>query len=265
MKIIVKKTYEDIGKEAAGIIKAELSRNRGLVLGLPTGGTPVSLYSELIRLHKDEGLDFSGVTTFNLDEYVGLGPKHLRSFNRFMHEHFFDHVNIKKENINIPDGLASDLQSHCREYEEKIASAGGIDLQVLGIGRDGHIAFNEPGSSLGSRTRVKTLAEETIQDNSRFFKKKEDVPIFAVTMGVGTIMEARRIMLLGSGTLKADVISRFVEGPVTSEVTASILQIHPDITVVLDSEAAHRLNRLKYYDWVQQCKKKFKTKGCPTV
>lgn len=265
MEIIVKKTYEEIGKEAAGMIKKEIAVKPGLVLGLPTGSTPLSLYRELVRLHREEGLDFSGVTTFNLDEYVGLGPKHPMSFNRFMHEHFFDHVNIKKKNINIPDGLAGDLRSHCRAYEEKIASSGGIDLQVLGIGRDGHIAFNEPGSSLCSRTRVKTLAEETIQDNSRFFRKKEDVPLFAVTMGIGTIMEARRIVLLGSGTLKADVISRFAEGPVTSEVTASILQMHPELTVILDVEAAHRLNRLKYYEWVQKCKKKLKSKGYPTV
>ncbi len=265
MEVIVKENYEEIGKEAGKLIRAALAKKPGLVLGLPTGGTPLSLFRELIRLHKEEGVDFSGVTTFNLDEYVGLGPEHPRSFSRFMHEHLFDHINIKKENINIPDGMSMDLEAHCRAYENKIASCGGIDLQVLGIGRDGHIAFNEPGSSLGSRTRVKTLTEETIQDNSRFFEKKEDVPIFAITMGIGTIMEARRIILLGSGTVKADVISRFIEGPVTSEVTASVLQMHPLLSVVLDMEAAHRLNRLKYYEWVYRCKKKLASKGYPTV
>ena len=265
MEVIVKESYEEIGKEAGKLIRLALARKPELVLGLPTGGTPLSLFRELIRLHKEEGLDFSGVTTFNLDEYVGLGPEHPRSFNRFMHEHLFDHVNIKRENINIPDGMSMDLEAHCRAYEDKIASCGGIDLQVLGIGRDGHIAFNEPGSSLGSRTRVKTLAEETIQDNSRFFEKKEDVPVFAITMGIGTIMEARRIILLGSGTVKADVISRFIEGPITSEVTASILQMHPSLSVVLDLEAAHRLNRLKYYEWVYECKQKLVSKGYPEV
>jgi glucosamine-6-phosphate deaminase len=265
MEIIVKGNYEEIGIEAARLVRLELEKKPNLVLGLPTGGTPLSMYRELIRLHEEEGLDFSGVTTFNLDEYAGLGPEHPRSFHRFMHEHFFDRINVKAENINIPDGMASDLEAHCREYEEKIRAAGGIDLQVLGIGRDGHIAFNEPGSSLGSRTRVKTLAEETIQDNSRFFEKKEDVPVFAVTMGIGTIMEARKIILLGSGTVKADIISRFIEGPITSEVTASVLQMHPDLSVVLDREAAHRLNRLRYYEWVQECKSRFKSKGYPTV
>ncbi len=265
MEIIVKENCEKVGVEAALLIKEELERKPDLVMGLPTGSSPIPLYSELIRMHKEQGLDFSRVKTFNLDEYVGLGPDHPRSFNRFMHEHFFDYVNIKKENIYIPDGLAGNLERHCLEYEEKIAEAGGIDLQILGIGRDGHIAFNEPGSSLGSRTRVKTLTEETIQDNSRFFEKKEDVPIFAITMGIGTIMESRKIILLGSGSLKADVIARFIEGPITSEVTASILQMHPRLAVVLDEQAAHRLNRLKYYEWVYQCKTMLKSKGYPTV
>jgi glucosamine-6-phosphate deaminase len=265
MEIIIKSDYEEIGKEAATLIRAGIERKNNLVLGLPTGSTPLSLFKELIRLHNEEGLDFSNVVTFNLDEYVGLGPDHPRSFNRFMREHLFDHINIREENVNIPDGTAKDLEAHCEDYEKRIMAAGGIDIQVLGIGRDGHIAFNEPGSSLGSRTRIKTLTEETIQDNSRFFENKDDVPIFAVTMGIGTIMEARKIILLGNGTQKADIISRFIEGPITSEVTASILQMHPRLTVVLDAPAAHRLNRLKYYEWVYRCKKKLKPGENPTV
>jgi len=263
MEVIIKDTYEEIGIEAAGIVKKSLARKPNLVLGLATGSTPLSLYGELIRMRSKEGLDFSGVRTFNLDEYVGLKPEHPQSYNFFMRENLFKHINIKEENINIPDGMAENLEEHCRGYEEKISGAGGIDLQVLGIGRDGHIAFNEPGSSLGSRTRIKTLTEETIQDNSRFFTGAEDVPIFAITMGIGTIMESRRVLLLANGEKKADIVARFIEGPITSEVTASVLQMHPDLVVLVDVKAAQKLKRAKYYRWVCENKKKLKT-GNPT-
>ncbi len=265
VEIVVKEDYAEMGREAALLIRKELALKPDLVMGLPSGSTVLALYDELIRLHEDEGLDFSGASVFSLNEYVGLGPEHPNSFSRFMHDNLFSRINLRKENINLLDGMAADLDAHCSEYEARIRAAGGIGLQVLGIGRDGHIAFNEPGSSLGSRTRVKTLAEETIQDNAKFFEKKEDVPIFAMTVGAGTIMEARKIILLGNGNIKADIISRFVEGPITSEVTASILQMHPDLTVVLDRKAAHRLNRLRYYEWVYESKLKLKERGYPTV
>src|SRR4029078_11769993 len=173
------------------------------VLGLATGSTPLGLYRELIRLHRDEGLDFSRVVTFNLDEYVGLGPTHPQSYRYFMQSNLFDHINVDVRNTHVPDGRALDFESHCEQYERRIKEEGGIDLQVLGIGTDGHIAFNEPGSSLGSRTRLKTLTSETVADNARFFGSEREVPRLAITMGVGTILESRRCLLLAAGHNKA--------------------------------------------------------------
>jgi glucosamine-6-phosphate deaminase len=192
------------------------------------------------------------VTTFNLDEYVGLSSVHPQSYRQFMQVNLFDHINIREEATNVPDGRALDFESHCRQYEQWIHDAGGIDLQILGIGSDGHIAFNEPGSSLGSRTRLKTLASETIRDNARFFGGEDKVPRLAVTMGVGTILESRRCLLLAHGEHKAAAVRDTVEGPVTAQVTASALQLHREVIGIFDEAAASLLARRGYYADVER-------------
>jgi len=198
-------------------------------------------YKELVRIHGEEGLDFSKVITFNLDEYVGLPPSHIRSYSYYMWTKLFDHINIDPRFVHIPMGTADDIDGHCQWYEQRIQHYGGIDIQLLGIGVNGHIAFNEPGSSLGSRTRIKTLKESTIRDNARFFEKPEEVPRFAITMGVGTIMEAKRLLLMASGEAKADAIKATVEGPVTARYPATIVQLHRFATIVVDRAAASKL------------------------
>ena len=252
MRVIILPDSENVSRRGADIIAALVRKQPNCVLGLATGGTPLGAYRELIRMHKDEGLDFSRVTSFNLDEYVGLAPTHEQSYRYFMQTSLFDHINIEPENTHVPDGLASDYEEFCELYEKMIVDAGGIDLQLLGIGSDGHIAFNEPGSSLGSRTRLKTLAPETIRDNARFFGAIEEVPRLAVTMGVGTILDSRRCLLLGYGESKADAIAAAVEGPVTAQVTASALQLHRDVTVIVDEAAAAKLTRREYYEEVER-------------
>lgn len=217
------------------------------------------MYQELIRMYKEEGLDFSKVITFNLDEYLGLTPDHPQSYHYFMWENFFKHINIKPENVHIPTGNLEYALEFCEWYEKRIKEVGGIDLQVMGIGRDGHIGFNEPGSSLGSRTRIKTLAPETVEDNSRFFKSKDEVPRYAVTMGVGTIMEARECLLLASGKGKAEAVKACIEGPVTSEITASALQLHPRAIIIVDEEVASLLKRKDYYKYVEETAEKLGT------
>ena len=207
-----------------------------------------------MRLHREEGLDFAQVSTFNLDEYVGLQPTDPQSYHSFMHENFFKHVNISPSNIYIPSGTTSNYHSFCSWYERRIEECGGIDIQILGIGSDGHIAFNEPGSSLSSRTRLKTLAKPTIDDNARFFERAEDVPIYAITMGVGTILEARSLLLLAQGENKASAVAQAVEGPVTSMITASALQLHPSAKLILDESAASELKMREYYDWIMKKK-----------
>ena len=262
MQVIITKDYDEMSKIGAQIVKEEMLKKQkdGLPfkLGLATGSTPIGLYKELIRMHKEEGLDFSTVITFNLDEYIGLPRDHPQSYHYFMWENLFKHVNINPKNVHIPDGMAKDIEKHCEEYEKMIKDVGGIDLQILGLGRDGHIAFNEPGSSLASRTRIKTLAEETIKDNARFFEKEEDVPRYAITMGVGTILEAKKILLLASGKNKAEALAKMIEGPVTSEIPASALQLHPHVIVICDEEAGANLKRKDYYKHVWESTKKFK-------
>jgi glucosamine-6-phosphate deaminase len=251
MEIIISATYEEMSKAAAKAVAELLNSKPNAVLGLPTGSTPIGVYKELARMHKSEGLDFSRVTTFNLDEYVGLKKDHPQSYHYFMHENLFKHINILAQNVYIPSGTTDNYAAFCQWYEQRIKECGGIDLQLLGIGTDGHIGFNEPSSSLGSRTRIKTLARSTIEDNARFFDKIEDVPVYAITMGVGTILEARRIILLASGANKADAMAQTIEGPVTSMITASALQLHPDVTAYLDRDAAGKLSMIDYYEWVQ--------------
>ncbi len=251
MEVVISETYEEMSRLAAREVARVLNSKPNAVLGLATGSTPLGLYRELVRMHKEEGLDFSQVTTFNLDEYVGLTKDHPQSYHYFMHENLFKHINIAPQNIYIPSGTTDNYRAFCAWYEQRIKEVGGIDLQLLGIGSDGHIAFNEPSSSLGSRTRIKTLARQTIEDNARFFDRIEDVPVFAITMGVGTILEARQIILLANGEKKADAVAKAIEGPITSMITASALQLHPDCTVYLDRAAASKLQMIEYYEWVQ--------------
>ncbi len=254
MEITITSNYDEMSKVSAQLIAQEIQRKHDIVLGLATGDTPVGTYKELVKIHKEEGLDFSKVKSFNLDEYLGLAPLHKNSYNYFMWENLFKHININPENVYIPQGNIKDPEQFCIWYEEQIKKVGGIDLQVLGIGRDGHIGFNEPGSSFASRTRIKALYKQTIEDNARFFDKMEDVPRFAITIGIGTIMEAEKILLIANGKNKADVCAKFIEGPVTSQITASALQLHSYVNVVLDKDAASKLKRTEYYNWVRDNK-----------
>ena len=257
MEVVIKKTYEDMSKQAAEMIAEVVVRNPRCVLGLATGSTPVGTYKELARLHKKEGLNFSQVVTFNLDEYVGLKPTHSQSYRRFMNENLFNHINIRMENTFLPDGMADDVEAMCDWYEDMMELYGGIDIQVLGIGGNGHIGFNEPGSALSSRTRVKMLDNKTIKDNARFFRKASDVPRYAVTMGVGTILEARQVILLANKASKADAVAAAVEGPLSSSCPASALQLHPKTTLIVDKEAAAKLVR-KYGSRPARLPRKFR-------
>jgi glucosamine-6-phosphate deaminase len=257
VRVIIEPDSETASRRAARFVADLVRKKPNCVLGLATGSTPLGTYRELIRLHKEEGLDFSQVTTFNLDEYVGLACVHPQSYRQFMQQHLFDHVNLVLTNTHIPDGRALDFETHCRQYEQWIKDAGGIDLQILGIGSDGHIAFNEPGSSLGSRTRLKTLASETIRDNARFFGGIDKVPRLAVTMGVGTILESRRCILLAFGPNKAAAVRDTVEGPVTAQVTASALQLHREVVGIFDEAAASLLVRRDYYAEVERAQTQY--------
>lgn len=250
MEIIIQPTPEAGSAIAAAIVARQLRDHPATVLGLATGSTPLLLYRELVRRHRQDGLDFRRVTTFNLDEYVGLPADHPQSYHRFMWENLFSQVNIDRARVHLPDGMTDDIPAFCRRYEQQIADAGGIDLQVLGIGTDGHIGFNEPSSSLASRTRIKTLTAETRQDNARFFDSIDAVPKHVITMGIGTIMDARRCVLLAFGEAKARAVAEMVEGPVTSMNPASMLQLHPVVKVVVDEPAAAQLKRADYYRWV---------------
>src|SRR5689334_17007765 len=254
MEIVIKRDYDQMSKVAAQLVVDVLNTKPNAVLGMATGSTPLGLYQELVRLYQAGQVDFSRVTTFNLDEYVGLPANHPQSYHYFMHEHFFQHVNIPRHNINIPSGTTSNYPAFCQWYEKRIIESGGIDLQILGIGSDGHIAFNEPTSSLSSRTRLKTLSKQTIDDNARFFERREDVPVYAITMGVGTILEARQLLLVASGKSKARAIAQAVEGPVSSMITASALQLHRDATVIVDEDAASELEMRDYYDFIYAAK-----------
>lgn len=238
MKIIITKDYDEMSREAGKLFIERIRENPEIILGLATGSTPIGMYRELIRAHKEEGLDFTRVRTFNLDEYVGLSSQDETSYRYFMNDNLFNHINIKDENINIPDGKASDLDSFCRSYDAKIEACGGIDIQLLGIGEDGHIAFNEPGDYLNVGTNITKLADSTIEVNSRFFDSIEEVPKTAITLGMGGIMKAKEIVLLANGEKKADVIKKLLtENIVTTELPVSFLLIHPNVTVILDEAA----------------------------
>ena len=246
MEIIIQPTPEAATAIAARLIARLLKEKPDAVLGLATGSTPLPLYRALV----DMQLDWSRVRTFNLDEYLGLAPEHPQSYHHFMWENLFRHVNIRPENVHIPDGLAADVPAFCADYEARIRAVGGIDLQLLGIGSDGHLGFNEPSSSLASRTRIKTLTQRTRADNARFFASADEVPSHVITMGIGTIMEARTNLLLAFGDKKAQALAEAAEGPVTAMNPASALQLHPDTRVCLDEAAATQLKRADYYRWV---------------
>ncbi len=234
-----------VAAEIAALVRARAAAGRACVLGLATGSTPVGVYDELARLHRDEGLSFANVVTFNLDEYYPMARSSLQSYHRFMHEHLFDRIDVPAANVHIPDGTlpAGDVAAHCDDYERRIAAAGGLDLQLLGIGRTGHVGFNEPGSGRDSRTRLITLDSVTRLDAASDFFGQQYVPRRAITMGVGTILSARRVVMVAFGEGKAGIVAKAVEGPQTAAVAASFLQGHPDATVFLDAAAAAGLTR----------------------
>jgi glucosamine-6-phosphate deaminase len=253
MLVILKPDDEAISRQAAMLIASAVRKKPALTLGLATGGTMVGVYRHLVALHQRGSLDFSRVVTFNLDEYLGLPGTHLQSFHHFMRENLFARVNVDPGNVHIPDGtICCDYEEYCASYEDAIRKAGGIDLQLLGIGRNGHIGFNEPTSSIGSRTRLKVLSQETVDDNSKSFAPGEESPRCAITMGIGTILEARKILLLAAGESKSAAVAKSIEGPITSAVSASALQLHPDVTFIIDDAAASQLTQRAYYHRVLQ-------------
>jgi glucosamine-6-phosphate deaminase len=243
MEVIIQPTAEAATAIAVCAVADLLRRKPNAVLGLATGSTPLLLYQALATMD----LDWGKVTTFNLDEYIGVSASDSCSYHSFMEQNLFSKVNIRRKNVHIPDGMTNNIPHHCEQYEKKIRDSGGIDLQVLGIGSDGHIGFNEPCSSLSSRTRIKTLTEHTREQNARFFQSPTAVPHHVITMGIGTIMEARVCMLLAFGANKSRAIAAAVEGPITSMSPASILQMHPQAKACLDNLAASRLKQLEYY------------------
>lgn len=250
MEVIIQPNEAAAASLVARIVAHDLRANPHLVLGLATGKTMEQVYRQLVRLHQIDKLDFSLCSTFNLDEYVGLFPSDPNSYRHYMDHHLFRHVNVDARNTHLPNGLAGDLDAECRHYEALIQRFGGIDLQLLGIGKAGHIGFNEPLSALRSRTRVKALTPTTLKQNAPFFGGEDKVPRRAITMGVGTILECRRCLLLATGASKAGVIAKAVEGPITSMISATTLQLHPRCTVVVDEAAAGELAEKDYYRWI---------------
>ena len=238
MKIYKAKDYKDMSRKAANIISAQVIMKPNCVLGLATGSTPIGTYDQLVEWYNKGDLDFSEVTTVNLDEYKGLPRTNDQSYYYFMHQHLFDRVNIDPERTNVPNGMEPDAEKECGRYEELIRSLGGVDLQLLGLGHNGHIGFNEPGEAFEKETHCVDLTESTIEANKRFFASADDVPKQAYTMGIKTIMQAKKILIVVNGENKADIVERAFFGPVTPEVPASILQLHNDVTLVGD-EAAH--------------------------
>ena len=240
MKIYVSDDYKDMSRKAANIVSAHVILNPACVLGLATGSTPIGMYKQLIDWYNKGDLDFSQVKSVNLDEYVGLAPTHDQSYRYFMQHNLFDHVNIDPANTNVPNGLASDPEAECERYNQVIRSMGGIDIQVLGMGHNGHIGFNEPGHAFELETHAVDLTQTTIDANARFFASKDEVPRRAVTMGIKSIMQAKQILVVVSGADKADILQRAFFAPVTPQVPASVLQFHHDVTLICDRAAAGR-------------------------
>ena len=244
MKIYKAKDYKDMSRKAANIISAQVIMKPNCVLGLATGSTPIGTYDQLVEWYNKGDLDFSEVTTVNLDEYKGLPRTNDQSYYYFMHQHLFDRVNIDPERTNVPNGMEPDAEKECGRYEELIRSLGGVDLQLLGLGHNGHIGFNEPGEAFEKETHCVDLTESTIDANKRFFASAEDVPKQAYTMGIKTIMQAKKILVVVNGEAKADIVERAFFGPVTPEVPASILQMHNDVTLVGDEAALAKIVEL---------------------
>ncbi|WP_432667703.1 glucosamine-6-phosphate deaminase [Wukongibacter baidiensis] len=241
MKINVVDNYEEMSKEAARLVAAQIRLKPESIVGFATGSTPTGMYKELVKMYREEGLDFSKIVSFNLDEYYPIDPSSEQSYYFYMMNNLFNHINIEKDNINIPDGKAPDVEVQCRQYEERIRRVGGIDLQVLGIGPNGHIGFNEPDLKFEAETHIIDLDKKTIEANSRFFNSVDEVPKRAITMGIKTIMHARKIVLLANGSGKAEVIKEAILGSIVPNLPASILQLHQDVTIICDKEASKEL------------------------
>lgn len=237
MKIIRTKDYDEMSKVACDLVSEKVKQVKNAVLGLATGSTPEGMYACLIEKNKRGDVSFKDVTTFNLDEYLGLAEENPNSYHYYMKENFFKHIDISMDNTHLPKGIVDDLEEECRRYDALIESVGGIDLQILGLGTNGHIAFNEPGSPFDGKTSVVDLTQDTIDANSRFFEKIEDVPTQAITMGIGTIMKAKEIIMLVSGEAKAEALAKTINGEVSEEVPSSVLQHHPNVTIIADEAA----------------------------
>ena len=238
MKVIKVDDYQALSLTGAKLILNQIKENENCILGLATGSTPVGIYRTLVEQYEAQEISFSNVTSFNLDEYIGLDINQTQSYASFMHEHLFKHIDIAHDAVHIPSGKAENMEEECRRYEEAIKAAGGIDIQILGIGRNGHIGFNEPNIQFASMTHIVNLDEKTIADNARFFEKPEDVPRTAISMGIKTIMSAKKIVLLASGKEKAQALYGMIHGKITPELPASVLQLHNDVTIVCDRDAA---------------------------
>jgi glucosamine-6-phosphate deaminase len=253
LKILCAKDYSDMSRKAANLISAQVLMKPNAVLGLATGSTPIGTYDQLIDWYKKGDLDFSQVTTINLDEYCGIRRDNPQSYWYFMHQHFFDHINLPSESIHLPDGSNPDAVQACQDYNDTIHRIGGIDLQLLGLGPDGHIGFNEPGTAFELETHCVALAQSTIEANKRFFRSIDEVPRHAYTMGIKTIMQAQKVLMVVSGSAKASIVRKAFFGPVTPQVPASILQMHPDFTLVLDAKAAAGLDGLDAASCAKLC------------
>lgn len=241
MRILFADSYEDMSLEAAKLVAAEAWHNPQSIFGFATGDTPIGMYQCLVEIHQHFGIDFSQATSFNLDEYVGLAPDNPQSYHAFMQNHFFQYMNFRRECIHVPNGLAENIPEECAQYDKTIREAGGIDLQILGIGRNAHIGFNEPADGFTRGTHEVILKSSTIQANARFFSSVEDVPRRAISMGIGAIMQAKRIVLLASGSEKAEAVYKAVHGLVSSQAPASVLQFHPAVTLIVDKAAGAKL------------------------
>jgi glucosamine-6-phosphate deaminase len=252
MRIVVLESPEAVAEYGAQFIEQKIKSKPDTILGLATGSSPIRLYEKLIATHQSGELSFAQTTTFNLDEYLGLDGTHPQSYRYFMNHHLFDQIDIDKSNTYVPNGKSSNPIKACEEYEQTIQEKGGVDVQLLGIGRNGHIGFNEPTSSLVSRTRVKTLTKDTFDANKRFFGEDEFQPHLSITMGIGTIMESKEIILIATGSDKADAIKRTIEGPISAFCPGSILQMHAKVTIVIDKEAALGLQDVAFYEYIEQ-------------
>jgi glucosamine-6-phosphate deaminase len=252
MRVVILDTPDDVAKSGSELIIGQTKQLAGSVIGLATGSTPLALYNKLVLAYQENRVSFADVTSFNLDEYLGLEAGHGQSYRYYMQDNLFDHIDIKAAATHVPNGATDDPHQACRDYEAEISKSGGIDLQLLGIGRNGHIGFNEPSSSLASRTRVKALTQATIEDNARFFTAGEFQPSLSLTMGIGSIMQARKIILIATGESKADAISKMIEGSVSASCPASILQMHASVTVLVDEQAASKLHDKEFYKFVEK-------------